>query len=87
MQELIKLSDLHVDQHFSYQGFHRFDPAIDIANIADLSQQSRKHELAAQFASEFSKSNYETDKLRIPPVKPGVLAQKHKAIIERFKLA
>lgn len=86
MQELIRLSDLHVDKHFSYQGFHRFDPDIDIADIADLSQQSRKHELAAQFASEFSKSNYETDQMRIPPVKPGALAQKHKAIIERFKL-
>jgi hypothetical protein len=86
MQELMKLSDLHVDQNFSYQGFHRFDPAIDIADIADLSQQSRKHELAAQFASEFSKSNYETDQMRIPLVKPGPLAQKHKAIIERFQL-
>jgi hypothetical protein len=86
MQELIRLSDLHVDQNFSYQGFHRFDPAIDISDIADLSQQSRKHELAAQFASEFSKSNYETDQMRIPPVIPGALAQKHKAIIERFQL-
>lgn len=86
MQELIRLSDLHVDRNFSYQGFHRFDPAIDIADIADLSQQSRKHELAAQFASEFSKSNYETDQMRIPPVMPGALAQKHKAIIERFQL-
>lgn len=86
MQELMILSDLHVDQNFSYQGFHRFDPAINIADIADLSQQSRKHELDTQFASEFSKSNYETDKMRIPPVKPGALAQKHKAIIERFHL-
>jgi hypothetical protein len=86
MQELIKLSDLHVDQNFSYQDFHRFDPAIDIANIADLSQQSRKHELSGQFASEFSRSNNETDKLRIPHVKPGALSQKHKAIIERFQL-
>lgn len=86
MQELIRLSDLHVDQHFSYQGFHRFDPAIDIADIADLSQQTRKHELAAHFASEFSKRNYETDQMRIPPVIPGALAKKHKAIIERFQL-
>ncbi|WP_111979585.1 hypothetical protein [Algibacillus agarilyticus] len=86
MHEFIRLSDLHVDKNFSYDGFHRFDPAIDIINIADLSQQSRKHELAAQFASEFSKSNYETDQMRIPPVMPGALAKKNKAIIERFQM-
>tara|TARA_R110001592_G_scaffold199588_1_gene448119 strand:- start:3067 stop:4050 length:984 start_codon:yes stop_codon:yes gene_type:complete len=86
MQELIRLSDLHVDQHFSYQGFHRFDPAINIADIADLSQQSRKHELAAHFASEFSKTNKQVDLMRIPIVKAGVLAQKHKQIIKQFQL-
>ncbi|PAJ75519.1 hypothetical protein CJF42_05115 [Pseudoalteromonas sp. NBT06-2] len=86
MNELVFLSDLHVDQNFSYQGFHRCDPAIDIAEIADLSQQTRKHELAAQFASEFSKSNYETDQMRIPPVKPGPLAKKHQKVIEQFHL-
>ena len=84
MQEFVRLSDLHVDQHFSYQGFHRFDPAIDIADIADLSQQTRKHELAAHFASEFSKTNEEVDLKRIPTVQPGALAQKHKDIIEQF---
>ena len=86
MQELIRLSDLHVDQHFSYQGFHRFDPAINIADIADLSQQSRKHELAAHFASEFSKTNKQVDLMRIPIVKAGILAQKHKQIIKQFQL-
>jgi len=86
MQEFVRLSDLHVDQHFSYQGFHRFDPNIDIADIADLSQQSRKHELAAHFASEFSKTNQEVDLKRIPTVQAGALAQKHKQIIQQFKL-
>lgn len=86
MQELIRISDLHVDQHFSYRGFHRFDPSIDIVDIADLSQQTRRHELASHFASEFSKSNYEVDQMRIPTVKPGALAKKHSAIIERFQL-
>lgn len=86
MDAFIYLSDLHVERHFSYRGFHRFDPEIDIADIASLSQQSRKHELAAHFASEFIKSNYEIDQMRIPPVKPGALAQKHKAIIEQFQL-
>lgn len=86
MQELIRLNDLHVDQHFSYRGFFRFDPAIDITDIADLSQQTRKHELAGHFASEFSKLNYEVDQMRIPTLKPGMLAQKYKAIIEKFQL-
>jgi hypothetical protein len=84
MCELVLLSDLHVDKHFSYRGFYRFDPAIDITDIADLSQQSRKHELASHFESEFSKSNYETDQKRIPPLQPGLLAQKHKAVIKAF---
>lgn len=86
MDEFIRLSDLQVDKHFSYKGFHRFDPTIDIAEIADLSQQSRKHELAAHFASEFSKTNQQVDLTRIPLVKAGALAQKHKQIIEQFQL-
>ena len=86
MQEFVRLSDLHVDRHFSYQGFHRFDPDIDIADIADLSQQSRKHELAAHFAREFSETNKQVDLMRIPTVKEGILAQKHKQIIEQFQL-
>jgi len=86
MQEFVRLSDLHVDQHFSYKGFHRFDPSIDIADIADLSQQTRKHELAAHFATEFSKTNEEVDLKRVPTVQAGALAQKHKDIIKQFKL-
>lgn len=86
IQEFVRLSDLHVDQHFSYQNFHRFDPDIDIADIADLSQQTRKHELASHFASEFSKTNEEVDLKRIPTVQAGALAQKHKNIIKQFKL-
>ena len=86
MQEFIRLSDLHVDKYFSYRGFHRFDPDIDIVDIADLSQQSRKHELAAHFESEFVKSNALVDQMRVPVVKPGALAQKHDAIIKQFQL-
>jgi hypothetical protein len=86
MDEMIRLSDRHVDQHFSYQGFNRFDPAIDIADIADLSQQSRKQELAAHFAHEFTETNKQVDLMRIPPVKAGALAQKYKQVIEQFQL-
>ncbi|MDA7746746.1 hypothetical protein N8878_05375 [Psychromonas sp.] len=82
--EVVRLSDHHVDQHFSYKGFHRFDPAIDITNIADLSQQTRQHELAVHFEREFSKTNQQVDLKRIPTVKAGLLAQKHKHIIEQF---
>ncbi|RBW43119.1 hypothetical protein DS885_13825 [Psychromonas sp. B3M02] len=84
MQEFIRLSDLQVDKHFNYRGFHRFDPSIDIADIADLSQQTRKHDLAAHFANEFSKTNQKVDLKRIPPVQAGALAQKHKQIIEQY---
>ncbi|WP_417696010.1 hypothetical protein [Psychromonas sp.] len=84
MHEFVRLSDLHVDKHFNYRGFHRFDPSIDIADIADLSQQTRKHELAAHFASEFSKTNQKVDLMRIPPVQAGALAKKHKQVIEQY---
>jgi hypothetical protein len=86
IEELIRLSDAHVDKHFSYRGFHRFDPAIDIVHIADLSQQSRKQEIADHFANEFTKTNYEIDQMRIPAVSSGLLAKKNKAIIELFNL-
>ncbi len=86
MAELINISDAHVDKHFSYKGFHRFDPAIDIAHIADLSQQTRQQELAAHFAQEFTKTNYQVDQMRIPTVSSGPLAQKNKAILEQFNI-
>ncbi len=86
IDELIKISDAHVDKHFSYKGYHRFDPAIDIAHIADLSQQTRQQELAAHFAQEFSKTNYEVDQMRIPVVSSGPLAQKNKAVLEQFNI-
>ncbi len=86
MDELIRISDEHVDKHFSYRGFHRFDPAIEISHIADLSQQSRKQELAGQFANVFTKTNYEIDQMRIPSVSSGPLAQKNKAILELFNI-
>lgn len=86
MDEFIRLSDRHVDEHFSYQGFNRFNPAIDIADIADLSQQSRKQELAAHFAREFTETNKQVDLMRIPPVKAGALALKYKQVIEQFQL-
>ena len=86
MQELVRLSNLHVDQHFSYKGFHRFDPAIDITEIADLSRQTRQHELAAHFEREFSKTNQQVDLKRIPTVQAGPLAKKHKKVIEKFQL-
>jgi len=84
MNELVTLSDAHVDKHFSYQGFHRFDPNIDIADIADLSQQTRKHKLPDNFSTLFSKTNKEVDQKRIPPVKPGKLAHKYESIIKQF---
>jgi hypothetical protein len=86
MDKLVDLSNSHVDKHFSYRGFHRFDPAIDIADIADLSQQSRKHELTEHFSFQFIKTNQEVDQKRIPPVRPGKLAQKHQSIIKQFQL-
>lgn len=84
MKALISLSDSHVDKNFSYQGFHRFDPEINIAGIADLSHQSRKHQLTEDFSSQFSKTNKEVDQKRIPPVKAGKLAQKHQDVIKQF---
>ncbi len=86
MAELISISDAHVDKHFAYKGYHRFDPAIDIAHIADLSQQTRQQELAAHFAQEFTKTNYQVDQMRIPAVSSGPLAQKNKAILEQFNI-
>jgi hypothetical protein len=80
------MSDAHVDKHFSYKGYHRFDPTIDIAHIADLSQQTRQQELAAHFAQEFSKTNYEVDQMRIPVVSSGPLAKKNKAVLEQFNI-
>ncbi|MCV2402507.1 hypothetical protein OFY17_06330 [Marinomonas sp. C2222] len=86
MQELIRISDAHVDAHFSYKGFHRFDPSIEITEVAHLSQQTRKVELAEDFERELIKNNYLTDQMRIPPLKQGPLTEKYREVIERFGL-
>lgn len=86
MNTFIQLSDDHVDKNFSYKGFNRFDPSIDIADIAHLSQQTRKVELHESFIQELNKSNYYTDQMRIPPLKSGPLAEKYKKELERFQL-
>jgi hypothetical protein len=79
MQQLIVLSDRHVDEHFHYRGFSRFSWNNNVAAIAEISTQVRqlhKDESLDSFHQHWQQTNYETDRSRIPTPAPGDLWDK-----------
>jgi hypothetical protein len=79
MQQLIILSDRHVDEYFRYRGFNRFSWNNSVAAIAEISAEVRqlhKGETLANFHQHWQRTNYETDRSRIPTPAPGDLWDK-----------
>ena len=80
-ESLLKLSDRHVDENFSYQTFARFSNTISLIAIAEFSSQLRNKDVMkknALFAADLEQANYLTDKTRIPVLNQGKLAEKIK---------
>lgn len=87
MDALIVHSDLHVENHFSYQGYLRFSHNNDPAQIAALSITSRPYARDARnhlFSAGFRHANYEIDASRVPHIGTGKLAQKNSLVIDSF---
>lgn len=79
MQQLIELSNRHVDEHFRYRGFNRFswdNSVIAIAEISAEVRQLHKDETLDNFHQHWQQTNYETDRSRIPTPAPGDLWDK-----------
>lgn len=87
MQQLIHLSDRHVDEHFRYRGFHRFSWNNNVEAIAEISAEIRqlhKDENLEQFQQHWQQNNYETDRSRIPNPAPGELWNKIHQQLKQF---
>ena len=84
---LVMHSDLHVEAHFSYQGYHRFSRDNDPAHIAGLSIASRPYARDARnatFNAGFKASNYDVDASRTPDIGAGKLAAKNQQLLAQF---
>jgi hypothetical protein len=72
--ELIRLSDRHVDEGFTFDGFARFSHAVDPCVIAKMSAKYRAHPSkfmdpnvgAPQLKQVLKSMNYDVDQKRIP---------------------
>lgn len=87
MQQLILLSDRHVDETFTYRGFNRFSWNNNIEAIAQLScevRQLHKSADAQSFTQNWQLNNYETDRSRIPVVSSGPLWSKLESQLNSF---
>ena len=87
MQQLIDLSDRHVDEHFRYRGFNRFSWNNSVAAIAEISAEVRqlhKDETLANFHQHWQQTIYETDRSRIPTPAPGDLWDKIHRQLKQF---
>jgi len=87
MQQLIVLSDRHIDENFSYRGFTRFSWNNSVEAIAEISAEVRqlhKDETLNNFHQHWQKTNYETDRSRIPTPAPGDLWDKIHQQLKQF---
>lgn len=87
MQQFIDLSDRHVDENFHYRGFTRFSWNNSVEAISEISAEVRqlhKDESSKHFQQHWQKSNYETDRSRIPNPAPGDLWDKIYLQLKQF---
>jgi len=87
MAELIRLSDRHVDEHFTYLGVARFSQKNDVKVIAKISANTRGlHKLlnAAEFEKTWRNENYLVDLTRVPQLKTSVLSERIRGLLNSF---
>jgi len=87
METLVGLSNRHVEENFYYLGFARFSRKNSVLEIARLSSTLRKETCKLKengFNNIFKKTNYETDKTRVPALYDGPLGEKIKNNLARY---
>ena len=87
MNQLVNLSDSHVNENFTYENVARFSKKKEVKAIATISAKTRllhKAPEQAEFAEYWQESNYETDLTRVPKLKPSMLASHIKKQLENF---
>ncbi len=79
MDVLIRESNRYIEEHFTYLGFARFSHTNSIDSISDLSSVLRQQEMSSAknvFSKILEKTNYQTDKTRVPALSNGPQSNK-----------
>ncbi|WP_444902574.1 hypothetical protein ACJJIG_10900 [Microbulbifer sp. SSSA007] len=87
MDQLLAMSNDHVDQIFSYAGFRRFSRTVDLNKIARMSvilRQQGHLNSDQEFLQAFERANEATDRTRIPRLHPGPLAERRFRELNEF---
>lgn len=87
MEQLIKLSDRHVEEHFKFSGVARFSREHCVKSIARISANTRllhKSLSTLEFEQDWLKSNVETDLSRVPQIRNSPLSLKIREQIASF---
>lgn len=81
MDALLKLSNQHVEDNFTYKGFARFSRKNDVRAIGDLSISLREKLKDGLLERSLQANNYETDMSRAPSLGSDRLSLKIKKIL------
>ena len=86
MDEVLRRSNLHVARNFTFRGFARFSPDVDILAIAELSSAVRARPKNVKFATNLAGNNYDTDAGRVPVLSDSAYADKMKSDISKLDI-
>lgn len=85
--ELIRLSDRHVDEHFTFLKVARFSQENDIKAIAKISADTRKLHKSLEesdFEKHWRNENYQVDLTRVPHLNESVFSERIKGLVNTF---
>jgi len=89
MTAMIKLSDQHVDENFTYRHYRRFSRRYSIAALGELSKHVRRRNWSwpnSDFEAQFTHANYQTDLSRVPRLGEGLNARKIRSQLANFNI-
>lgn len=84
IEQLIQLSNRHVDEQLSFSGFKRFSHYLNGEEIAQFSFETRAFDaVPEEFNQRFSQMTCEVDSARVPEFSDGELGEKLQALIDK----
>jgi len=87
MAELIRLSDRHIDEHFTFLKVARFSQQNDIKTIARISANTRALHKSLQtpdFEKNWRNDNYQVDLTRVPQLNESLFSTRIKGLLNSF---
>jgi len=87
MAELVRLSDRHVDENFTFLQVARFSQQNDIKAIASISANTRELHKSLEesdFEKQWRNENYQVDLTRVPQLNASVFSEHIKGLLNSF---